>query len=286
MMTCPILEGKSMSFKPLKKHLKSNRWFVDTLAKASIRLSPWFRSGVFFLHQGRCGSTVVADLLGQHPKISFYGEIFKRYHSLKDLPASPENLLRVRQLTAFPNHALVAAKFMECQHPSTLGLSLNEFVRLIKHCGFRKFIVLNRRHYLKKLVSARVAVERGGKWHYKRNEVMPPKTIQLDADNVTIGEMKAPIIDLFKYIDEQYQKLRNALAEEDVIELTYEEDIYADPLIAYNKICHWLGIERTPVNVKFKKTNKADLNKVVENWGEVAGSLKGTKYAWMSELDL
>jgi hypothetical protein len=277
---------RSNILKYLKKRLASNRWALDSLARMSVPFSPLMRPGVFFFHQGRCGSSVVADLLNQHPKISSHGEIFNPFFSKKRLPTKPENMLRSRRMRAFPNYSVVEAKFFECQHLSLLGLSISEFVDLIRSCGFRKFIILNRLNYLRKVVSSKIGSERN-KWRYMVNEEIPTLiTVCLDVENVSILGRTAPIIDLFKYMDEQYQMLRIALGEDDVLELTYEEDIFDDPIVAYTRVCHWLGFENLPVQVRHKKTqSEMELNKIVENWNSVIEALSGTQYAWMMKSD-
>ena len=78
----------------------------------------------------------MADLLGQHPKISSYSEIFNRYFNERRLPTRPENMLRSTRLRAFANYSVVEAKFFECQHLAVLGLSVGEFVDLVRSCGF------------------------------------------------------------------------------------------------------------------------------------------------------
>lgn len=267
--------------KYFNKSLFSNRWAIDSLAKISVLLSPLMRPGIFFFHQGRCGSQVVASLLSQHPKISSYQEIFQPYMQKKSLPTKPENMLRMRRVYSIPSYAVVEAKFFECQHLSLLDLSIRDFVDVVRRCGFRKFIILNRLNYLRKIVSTRIAIARGGKWHYKANDEVPTTTVRLDVEKTFIMGKAAPIVDLFKYFDEQYQILRVALAGEDVLELTYEEDIFDDPMIAYNKVCNWLGLERFPARVIYRRTNVKELSEVVENWGEVSGVLSDTQYAWM-----
>ena len=84
-------------------------------------------------------------------------------------------------------------------------------------------------------------------------------------------------------MDEQYQKLHTALEGEDVLNLTYENDIMQDPVRAYKKVCNWLELEEKPVKINLARTNNRGLNEVVENWGEVVSTLEGTDYAWMVE---
>jgi hypothetical protein len=264
-----------------KRYLLSSKRGIDLLAKASVPLSPWTPSGVFFFHQGRCGSTVVARLLNQHPKLSALGEIFEQPYQESQLPTKTENMLRARRAQAFPNRVIVEAKFFECQHLALLGQNISEFVDCIQRSGYKRFILLNRNNYLKKVVSGKIGRERGGKFHYKKNEEVPDARIHIDVRSVVLLGKTAPIVDLFEYMDEQYEKLRIALKGEDVLELTYEEDILDDPRVAYSKVCHWLGIENVPVKIDLRRTNVVEIDKVVRNWGEVSSALAGTRYAWM-----
>ena len=61
-------------------------------------------------------------------------------------------MLRATRMRAFANYSVVEAKFFECQHLAVLGLSVGEFVNLVRSCGFQKFIILNRHNYLRKVV--------------------------------------------------------------------------------------------------------------------------------------
>ena len=107
--------------------------------------SPLTPDGIFFFHQGRCGSTILANLLGQHPGICSYGEIFEHYMKDRRLPAAPTTMLRERRVRSFRRRALVEAKFFECQHLSLMGLSIEQFAELAKNAGFKKYIVLKSR---------------------------------------------------------------------------------------------------------------------------------------------
>jgi hypothetical protein len=182
----------------------------------------------------------------------------------------------------FPKYAVAEAKFFECQHLSLLNLSIGEFADLLRQSGYRKFIILNRRNYLKTVVSTQIGLARGNQWHLKVGEEMPRISVRLDIDHVSIQGKTCPMINLFEYMDKQYEILRRSLAEEDVLALTYEDDISGDPRVAYTKVCRWLGLEAVPVGIPLKKINTDELNEVVENWSEVVAALAGTRYAWMT----
>jgi hypothetical protein len=253
------------------------------MAALARPLAPFLAEGVFFFHQGRCGSTVLAHLLDQHPRLTAFGEIFETPYQRRRLPASAAAMLRARRAQALPGQAIVEAKFFECQHLSLLGLSLEAFVDLLRDCGYRRFIVLDRKNYLKKIVSSRMAMARGRRFHYAAGEAVPDTRISLDVTGVQILGKHAPMAEMFAYMDGQYARLRAALDGEAVLELTYEDDVAQDPRAAYARICSWLGLETAPAETDMSRANPRALREVISNWDEVAQALAGTPYAWMLE---
>ena len=127
---------------------------LRALSAAGGPLGRWLPEGVFMFHQGRCGSTVLSRLLDGHPRLTAFGEIFETPFQRGRLPAPAATMLRAKRTQAFPGRAVVEAKFLECQHPALLGVGLEDLVALLKTCGYRRFIVLDRRNYLKKIASS------------------------------------------------------------------------------------------------------------------------------------
>lgn len=105
--------------------------------------------------------------------------------------------------------------------------------------------------------------------------------VRLDVKRVVIQGKNAPILELFEYMDEQFERLEKVLLNESVLKLSYEEDLLSDPTVGYKKVCSWMGLQAYPVNVTLKRTNTRALTEVLENWDEVAACLEGTSYAWM-----
>jgi len=252
-----------------------------TLAALSRPLAPWLDEGVFVFHQGRCGSTVLAHLLDRHPRLTAFGEIFETPYQRRRLPAPAAAMLRARRTQALPGRAVVEAKFFECQHLSLLGLRIEAFVELLRACGYRRFVVLDRKNYLQKILSSRLALARGRRFHYAAAEAVPETRVDIDVDDVQILGKHAPMREMFAYMDDQYARLRAALDGETVLELTYEDDIAADPRAAYTRICTWLGLEPVPAETDLRRANTRAPREVISNWDEVARTLAGTPYAWM-----
>ena len=267
-----------------KKYLLRNRQVLGLLNAIAVPLSSRVPGGIFLFHHGRCGSTVLSSLLNQHPNLTALGEIFNWTVAGYELPASPDDMLRTSRTLAFPSRALVEAKFFEHQHLSLLRQTIDEFVDTLKRCGYSEFIVLNRRNYLRSLVSEKIAKARGGKWHYGPNERVPNTSIQVDIERASYGGKQAStIVELFDYMDEQHEKLMAALGGENLIELNYEEDIFGDPRAAYRRVCDWLGVETVAVQLKTRQSNVLALHESVRNWSEVSRALTGTRHAWMLE---
>jgi hypothetical protein len=265
--------------------LRELGWQLHRSRPFGALIAPLAREGVFFFHHGRCGSTVLERLLNQHSRLRTFGEIFERPHRLGHLPAPPSNMLRACRTAAIPAHAIVEAKFFECQHLTLFGWSIPDFVECVKNAGYRRYIFLNRENYLRKVVSAEVARKRGRKWHFRSGETVPTTTVSLDINAVTIQGKTEPILDLFAYMDAQCEKLRKTLQDDDVLELTYEEDIVKDPQAAYRKVCEWLGLTATPAQVQLERSGTRALSDTVENWKDVVAALAGTRYEWMLEKD-
>jgi hypothetical protein len=123
--------------KQLKEKFKKYR---RARSVASRLLCPLTPNGICFLHQGRCGSTVLGNMLNQHPRISFRGEIFEHFMKEKRLPIAPTTMLREHRIKSYPQRPVVAVKFFECQHLSLMGLGIKQFVERVKNAGFKKIL--------------------------------------------------------------------------------------------------------------------------------------------------
>jgi hypothetical protein len=73
------------------------------------------------------------------------------------------------------------------------------------------------------------------------------------------------------------------LADKDVLQLTYEDDILKDPRIAYRRVCGYLGLEPCPAFVRHARSNPFRLDEIIENYDEVKQALSGTEFEWMLE---
>lgn len=241
---------------------------------------------IAMLHYGRCGSTVLGDLLNQHPEILWDSEIFDkmlRNKLFKDYWRSdPIRLLRIRMLLAGNQHYGFETK---C-HPlydlrkSILNMSVTHYLETLKQLGYRNFIVLKRRNYLRQQVSIEVAWQNNQAWHQPAQAKATLKSIRLDVDKVWFGNQK-PLLESFEERDQGYAELESLLARDRTLHLTYEDHILPDPVAGYRQVCEFIEVQPCEVTIKRSRTNPFSLKDIIQNFSEIEAHLQNTNYEWM-----
>lgn len=254
---------------------------------------------VAMFHTGRCGSTVLGEMLGAQSDIFWAGEIFEdmpgRYGALARHPqavsrilrrsiAEPASLRSLVRASQYPRHYQAygfETKYLPHQHlrPGWIGPDLSAYLNLLEAHGFDRFILLHRHHHLRKLVSG-IAARETGVWH-SRASATGPVQIELPVVDFEWSSWRGSLLECLRYLDAQHAQLMALLHGRRVLQLSYEEHISADPAVAYREVCNFLGLTAKPVPARLKKTNPFPLNESVQNWDEVVDVLSGTEYAWM-----
>jgi len=240
-------------------------------------------------HVGRSGSRVLGDLFHQHPQVYWDGEVYERlFHDLErilgrqaragDVTIDPTAHLQGRRVHACSRESLYGFE-VEFFHLEILQLELVDFLHRLDALGFERFVVLERTNTLRKVISSLIA-HKTGRWHVKQDGEDPAR-VRIDIDRVMIDRSEKTLIDYLCGYAESFRQLRAALQGRTTLYLTYEDDIYPDPLIAYRRTCSFLGLLPHDVAVRFKKTNPFELKQMVDNLEDVAKSLRGTPFEWM-----
>jgi len=238
-------------------------------------------------HIGRSGSTVLGNLLGQHSKIFWDGELYERlFRSYErqgfkvedqDVEVDPVRVLRKRMHRA-------GSRFYGCEikffHLTLLRTNLADYVTHLHRLGFSHFIVLKRKNYLRVIVSA-VITHKLARPHQSIHETPVLTRIELNVNNVQIDRDAKPLLGFLRDYDHKFSELEQYLGGHNMISLTYEDDILDDPYWGYQRVCRFLGIPHGNVTVSYGKTNPFTLNDILLNFDEVARNLKGTAFEWM-----
>jgi LPS sulfotransferase NodH len=275
--------------------LRALRKHFITLRKVTGSASPrptldvrQCKDAVAMFHTGRSGSTVLARMLNQHSDICWPGELFEnmveRYSGAPRDRNVVEYVLgdwsarcraRKKSILGFET------KYLPHQHfrKEFLNTTLEDYLQLLRHLRAWKFIVLRRDNYLRRAISAQVGVHTKT-WHSKQRQGGPTR-ITLDVHTFKTGNHRESLFELFHRLDENYEKLSELLKADQVLHLSYEEDILDDPMVAYGKVCDFLGVQRESPDVDLARTNPFPCEAMLHNFDEVSSLLRGTKYEWM-----
>jgi hypothetical protein len=238
---------------------------------------------IIMFHSARSGSTVLGDLLGQHPQIRWDGEIYApptqkpSPRLLNYLIKDPIKLLSLRMRFAHKKYYGFETQFI---HLDIKKIALTDFVAALKQMGFAHFIILKRKNYLRLIVSALIA-QQASQWHQPAGQQarLNPATINLEQ---VFGPNGLSLLGTLEYVEERFQAVEQLLADQKVLQLTYEGHISNNPLLGYQEICRFLEVEPdSTVSVRYSKTNPFSLGELIANFGEVEQALQGTQFAWM-----
>jgi hypothetical protein len=231
-------------------------------------------------HVGRCGSTVVAEMLGRHPSITWDGEVFepkvRASIGYEDVP--PEEFLLDRIAASSPVYGF-EIKYLPSHHQRLLRLDLNGLLNLADAVGVNHYVTLHRHNYLRRVVSGVIGRERR-RWHRTSAQQMPETKIRLDPRAVPFGP-RQPLLAVFEEMRKGEEELMAALEDRHGLHLTYEDDVAVDPVKAYVSVCDFLGVTPEDVRPRLDRTGSDRLESMVSNYDEIVAVLSGTEYVWM-----
>lgn len=228
-------------------------------------------------HPGRCGSTVIADLIQQDGRIDWAGEILERFSKnpppkiMKsgDIPKEVYRKIKKRQRIA--GYRPFGFE-MKLWHYKRLELEFEEVIEILQQLGFNKNIVLERKNYLRRGVSGEVA-RTVGQFHLKQGQERKSTKIKINVSDDSY-------LNWLKFQERYYQELKEKLPR-DFLYLCYEDDIESDPYNGYCKIMQNFGYSPKVLSTQLVKTNPYRLSDIIENYDEVCNYLVNTPYHWM-----
>jgi hypothetical protein len=257
----------------------------------------WPKCTMMF-HVGRSGSTVLGNLLGQSEEIFWDGEIYHPFLKyLKQLtkqgwnpqtdklPLEPNKVLRNRM--ALGKILYVNKTIYGCEskfyHLKRMNITIQRYLEDLESLGFKYFIILERKNYLRTIISSLISNRKLKKFHLT-SEIKPHlNQIRVDVDNFKTDGERKPLIKFLQDHRDDFQNLENLLRDRRVLKLTYEEDISENPQIAMRRVCEFLDTEYREGKIQYRKTNPFPLKDIIINYDEVKQALKGTPFEWMTD---
>ena len=235
---------------------------------------------VVMLHVGRCGSTVVAEMLGRHSSVSWDGEVFepkvRARIGYEELLPQEFLLNRIGEASEIYGFEI---KYLPSHHQRILGLDLKGLLDLTESVGVSHHVTLHRQNYLRRVVSGVIGRERRS-WHRTSEQPMANTRVRIDPNSVPFGP-RQPLLEVFEEMKQGESDLKSALADQAVLHLTYEENVAVDPVKAYSSVCDFVGVAEEDVRPGLDRTGTDRLESVVSNYDEIVMLLSGTEYSWM-----
>jgi len=265
--------------------------YSDLSVNTSLRLRYYLNSpsrigNIALFTAGRCGGTLIGHMLNQHPAVNWGGEVFhrasKKYRHYACFTHKPLNILKLKmyshscQYFGFETKALDSLQLRKTE----LNMVLTDYFNSLSAMGFNKYIILKRENYLKRVACAALSRQTGD-WDLSTEKNVSFQTVKINVNEYRYGSMTASLINHFRYLDKYYKVLDELLGNLNVLQLSYEKDLEAEPLSGFEKVCDYLSISPFKASVNFQKTDPFSLQELVRNYSEVERMLKGTEYGWM-----
>ena len=244
-------------------------------------------ASVGMLHLGRCGSTVLASMLHRHTAIYWDGELFERPGLRRK--AGRRNLdgkwiIRCHQALAGDRWYGVELKFATTVHGRHLAGSVTEVPKVLKTLGFSRFVLLTRHNELRRLVSLEIGRAKR-QWHIKSGAAAKLVKVSLPIDSLWLLRDNCSLSEGIELLQSIQSEMAQQLNDQELLQLSYEDDVQCDPAVGYRRICEFLGLAPEEVQAGTTRTNPFPLPDLLENYDEVAEHLRGTPHEWMLEED-
>jgi LPS sulfotransferase NodH len=235
---------------------------------------------IFF--RGRSGSTLLTNLLDQHPLIKTEGEILTRnVFSLGvylDLRAS----LFLGEYAAYG----FKCKKSQIEKQTTVNKIEKTFLSLSKR-GV-KFIYLKRQNKLKQALSAIAASKRNKE--EKDNFFLITKTDRekqlYTAEKLTIKpEFLIGSTSFFERVGQEEERIMSLIPH---LEIIYERDLLKSEnhQATIDKCCEFLGIEKANCqDTNIVKANSDNIGDIVDNYSELVEAIQNSKYSHYLDAD-
>jgi hypothetical protein len=232
------------------------------------------------LHVGRCGSTVVAEMLGRHSAITWDGEVFEpKVRSKIGLEHLPPKEFLLDRIAGAPKVYGFEIKYLPSHHQRILDLDLGGLLELTHTVGVTHYVTLHRENYLRRVVSGVIGRERR-RWHRTHDQPVPDAKVRIDPSSVPFGP-RQPLLTVFEEMKRGEADLTVALRGRNSLSLTYEDDVAVDPAKAYASVCDFIGVPPENARPGLGRTGSDRLESTVSNYDEIVDLLRGTEYEWM-----
>ena len=242
------------------------------------------KSKICCLHFGRCGSTLLGNMLASHPNLSWAGELFHEHHERTDRNQSlnPYQLLQEQTAKCEKRCFGFETKF---QHLDSNGLAveLSIYLRRLTSLGFNKYILLKRNNYLRQALSVAKG-QLSGRWHAQSlTEVQTLEPFFFDVSSVSLGGANRTLLKCFEFLDSTYENSFDTFVDLGLnfIEVNYEHHLEVSPTAGFKRVIDFLELVYSRPTISTRRLDSRSVREMITNFDDVQHCLKGSKYEWM-----
>jgi len=236
-------------------------------------------------HTGRCGSTVLTDLVGQHPDVYWDGETYGRV-----IERIKTDGLERDQVDFDPVDYVIGrlSRSGRCwfgydlkfSHITEFGVSVDDYVSRVSAAGITEIVTLRRRNYLRQVISARNAGRRGHFHLQQEQEREVLSRLELRPYDLDVDLYRGSLLDHFRRWDDLYETI-DEITGPDALHLVYEDHIQRDPSVAYQMVAEFLALKRFAPEIRLRRSNPEPVRALLANGDEIADYLADSPYSWM-----
>ncbi len=222
--------------------------------------------------QSRSGSTLLIDLIDSHPEITCEGELLE-----SDWGYLPSNrLCSLVKLYPYPffNYRRRLAKTkvygfkLFCFHLR----NKQKAIQRLSRTGW-KIIYLKRNNLFEQTISNLIALETKH-WHSKPGFVVPTYKV-----TIPLARLEHSLKTRERWCAFEEASLQGI----DFLQIEYEGDLKGAHLHqqAADRVFSYLGLESTPVQSDFRKTDTRSYREILKNYDEILEYIRDTQYGHM-----
>ncbi len=219
--------------------------------------------------QGRTGSSLLTDLLNNHPNIKCDREILNVAHEGKKL--FPAFYVKSKAKTSKEDIYGFKVKIYQLYKDGSKlhqNVDPKEFITNLYKSDW-KIIYLKRDNIFRQVISSLVAKSKGKYHHTNESELTLPKT-KIKPD-ILLERIRARE----KYLCDEKEVLKTIPH----LEISYEKDLLKDKGKIMDKIFEYLEVHPYPVKTNLIRTSKDDLQDYIVNYKEIKDYISKTTYA-------
>lgn len=219
--------------------------------------------------QGRSGSSLLVDLLNNHPDIRCDGEILNVVHAGKKF--FPTFYVKSMAKTSKEEIYGFKVKLYQLHSDSKPDQNVNagQFIINLHKTGW-KIIYIKRNNIFRQAISGLVAKSRG-KWHHHQNQ----GNLALSKIKINPDKLLKSLRGREKYLCDEKEILKTVPH----LKIIYEIDLLKNREKTIDNVFKYLEAHPYPVKTNLVRTSKDNIDDIIVNYKEIKDYFLNTKYA-------